>query len=286
MRPKNNFEIETPTWCPGCGLYGIFDALKRSASALTLDPENLVIVTGIGCHGRLNNYFKSYGFHGLHGRVLPVAQGVKLANPRLQVLGVSGDGDAYSIGLGHFLHALRRNISLVYLVVDNRIYGLTEGQTSPTSEQGFVSVSTPSGSKEQPLDGPALAFAAGGTFVARGFSGEVGHLADLLQNAFRHKGLALVDVLSPCVTHNKINTYEWFRKKTYLLDEDRSFDPRDRVQACAKLNEKERIPLGLIYLEEMPPFESLVLPSDRPPIALDPLEPRTAELEKIMEKFR
>ena len=238
MRTKEDYHLENPTWCPGCGLYGIFDALKRAAVHLDIEPSQMVIVTGIGCHGRLNNYFKAYGFHGLHGRTLPVATGVKLSNPRLFILGISGDGDAYSIGLGHFVHSVRRNIGITYLVVNNSVFALTQGQTSPTSAMGYISISTPYGSKEYPLDGPQLALAAGGTYVARGFSGEVAHLANLIEKGMTHKGFSLIDILSPCVTHNKVNTYEWFKKNIDFLDRDSSYNPRDKKQTLERVNGK------------------------------------------------
>jgi len=287
MRTKEEYHREKPTWCVGCGLYGIFDALKRAAASLDQSPERMVMVTGIGCHGRMNNYFRSYGFHGLHGRVMPVAQGIKLANPGLSVIGVSGDGDAYSIGLGHFIHALRRNISLTYLVANNQIYALTDGQTSPTSQMGFVSVSTPFGSKELPLDGAKLAMATGGTFIARGFSGNAGHLASLIEKGLTHPGFALIDILSPCVTHNKVNTYDWYRENTFVLDDDPAYNPRDKKLAYNMICDAKKIPVGLIYREEgRPPYETAVLPDPGRPLAADDLSLDTEKLGKIVLKFR
>jgi 2-oxoglutarate ferredoxin oxidoreductase subunit beta len=286
MRSKEDYHLEDPAWCPGCGLFGVFDAFKRAAAALDLDPEQTVVVTGIGCHGRLNNCFRAYGFHGLHGRVLPVATGVKLSHPGLLVVGISGDGDAYSIGQGHFIHALRRNAGIVYLIVDNRIYGLTQGQVSPTTDKGFVSISSPYGSKEFPIDGLRLALAAGGTFIARGFSGNVAHLAGLLEKGIRHRGFALIEALSPCVTHNKINTHEWFRKNIYALEADPGYHSGDKMMAWTRLQDTQRIPIGLIYEEQKSSFEELVLPDVRKPIAREGLEVDVPRLEKIMEKFR
>ena len=285
MLNKDDYQIDTPTWCPGCGLFGVFEALKRAAVSLSIRPDELAIVTGIGCHGRLNNYFKSYGFHGLHGRALPVAQGIKISNPRLTVIGVSGDGDAYSIGAGHFIHAVRRNVGITYLVVNNSIYGLTEGQTSPTSPRGFVSISTPFGSKEYPLDGPSLALAASGGFIARGFSGNVAHLSALLQKGLTHRGFALIDILSPCVTHNKVNTSDWYKQNIFLLDERADYDCGDKKQAREMLCGAEKIPVGLIYLEERPPFEALVLSKPGKPIVFNDLNPDLQKLAKIMVKF-
>jgi len=282
---KEDYHLSDPTWCPGCGIYGVFTALKKAAVNLRLDPEQLVVVTGIGCHGRLNSYFRCYGFHGLHGRTLPVATGIKLSNPGLSVLAISGDGDAYSIGLSHFIHSLRRNISLTYLVVDNRIYALTQGQTSPTCAMGFVSVSTPEGSKEHPLDGAQLALASGGTFIARGFSGNAGQLAALIERAMKHKGFSLVEVLSPCVTHNKVNTYQWFKNSIERLDQDPSYDPQSRMQAWERLSRDKKIPVGLIYQEEKPSFEELALPEKGRPLVFSDLKPDEVRLESILEKF-
>ncbi len=286
MRKDKDYHLIEPTWCKGCGIYGVFAALKKVAAKLDLNPEQLVLVTGIGCHGRLNNYFRSYGFHALHGRTLPVASGIKLSNPSLSVLGVSGDGDAYSIGLGHFIHSLRRNINITYLVVDNRIYALTQGQTSPTSETGFVSVSTPYGSRELSLNGPKLALASGGSFIARGFSGDPKQLSTLIEKGMKHEGFALVEVLSPCVIHNKVNTYQWFKKNIYNLDDDSDYDPRDKKKAWKKLSQETKIPVGLIYVEKRPSYEDLVFRKEAEPIVSDDLRVDVPRLEKIMEKFR
>ncbi|NIM90808.1 MAG: 2-oxoacid:ferredoxin oxidoreductase subunit beta [Candidatus Aminicenantes bacterium] len=286
MRNKRDYHLEAPTWCPGCGIFALFDALKTTAAAMDLDPEHMVVVTGIGCHGRLSNYFKAYGFHGLHGRVLPVAAGIKLSNPGLQVLGVSGDGDAYSIGLSHFIHALRKNINLTYLVVDNRVYALTLGQTSPTSSLGFVSKSTPYGSKEVPLDGIRMALAAGGTFLARGFSGQSSRLASLIERGMKHKGFALIEVLSPCVTQNKLYSYEWYKENVYLLEDDSSYDPRDRNHAWERLNAGGKIPVGLIYEESRPSYEELVLPKKEKPLVFNDLKIDMPKFENYLQKFR
>jgi 2-oxoglutarate ferredoxin oxidoreductase subunit beta len=286
MKKKQSFQLTTPTWCKGCGLFGVFEALKSASASLDLDPKDLAIVTGIGCHGRLNNYFYSYGFHGLHGRPVPVATGVHLANARLQVVAVSGDGDAYSIGLGHFVHALRKNVNLTYIVVDNRTYALTQGQASPTTDFGMVTISTPFGSKDYPIDGPSLALAAGGTFIARGFSGRVPQLAALFEKGMRHPGFALIDVLSPCVTHNKVNTYEWYRDHLLDVESKAGYNPRDKASAWRVLNAPKKLAVGLLYKEDKPTLEDLVLPDKDKPIALADLSVDPPKLEKIMEKFR
>ena len=286
MRSKQEYQLEDPTWCPGCGIYAIFESLKSAAASLNIAPEQMVIVSGIGCHGRLNNYFNAYGIHGLHGRVLPMASGIKLVNPELVVVGVSGDGDAYSIGLNHFIHALRRNISITYIVVNNQMFALTQGQTSPTSSMGFISRSTPYGSKEFPLDGLRLALASEGSFIARGFSGEPRMLTSLIKKALSRKGFAIIDVLSPCVTQNKVNTYDWFKDNVFHLEEDPGFNPRNKEHAWKRLISNPKIPLGLLYEEERPSFEELVLPGRMRPIAFDDLKMNKPKLDGILEKFR
>lgn len=242
-------------------MYGIFSALKKMAVTMEMKPEDTVVVTGIGCHGRLNNYFNAYGFHTLHGRALPIAQGIKLANKGLSVISVSGDGDAYSIGLGHFIHAVRRNVNLTYIVVNNMIYGLTLGQTSPTSRKGFVSKSTPFGSKESPISGPLLALVSGGTFVARGFSGAPQQLVELFEKGLIHTGFSLIEVFSPCVTHNVENTYEWFRKHTFDVSREPGYDPRSRKKAWESLRREEKLAVGLLYQEDGPSYDDLVVPA-------------------------
>jgi 2-oxoglutarate ferredoxin oxidoreductase subunit beta len=286
MKAKESYHRLSPTWCKGCGLFGIFDAIKRAAAALEIEPEDMVIVTGIGCHGRLNNYFRAYGFHGLHGRAMPVAAGIKLANPRLRVVAVSGDGDAYSIGLGHFVHALRKNIGLTYIVSDNRVYALTQGQVSPTTEFGQATPSTPLGSKDFPIDGPTLGLAAGGTFIARGFSGEVAALASLIEQGMRHDGFALIDILSPCVTHNMVNSYDWYRQHIVHVEDIPGYDVRDKAQAWAALTSPGKIAVGLIYREDKPSYEELILPDREKPVAGLDLTVEPQRLRRILDTFR
>lgn len=286
MRKERDYNLSDPTWCKGCGIYGLFSAFKKAAVAVDLDPEQLVVVTGIGCHGRFNSYLRCYGFHALHGRTLPVAAGVKLANPDLEVVAISGDGDAYSIGLNHFLHAIRRNVDVTYLVVNNQVYALTQGQTSPTSQMGYVSISTPLGSGERPLDGLRLALAAGATFVARGFSGKPAHLASLIEKGLKHKGFSLIEDLSPCVTHNKINTYQWYREHIDWSDQDTDYDARDKRMAWRRLlNNRGKFPVGLIYEEERTTYESLVLRDKKRPLIHGDLSMDADALNKILEEF-
>lgn len=284
-RNKDIFSRQKPTWCPGCGLYGILEAMKRAAFSLELDPASVVIVTGIGCHGRFPNYFLSYGFHGLHGRVIPVASGIKIVNPRLKVIGLSGDGDAYSIGLNHLLQAARRNVGLLIIVVNNRVFALTQGQASPTSPRGFISISTPFGTVEPPLDGLKLALGAGATFIARGFSGEADHLAFLIESGLKHRGFALIDVLSPCVTYNRVNTYEWYKKHIEILNQKDSF-PADLSLAWNWLNREDKFVLGVLYAREEETLEELILPDKERPIAELELKPEIEKVRLLMEKFK
>ena len=266
---KTAFELQTyksavkPTWCPGCGDFALLNALQKAIHALQLEPWNVVIVSGIGCSSNLPHFLSTYGFHGLHGRAVPVASGIKLANPDLHVIIAGGDGDGYGIGLGHTLHAMRRNLDVTYLVMNNQIYGLTTGQASPTSEKGMKTKSTPvSGVIENPIDPIALAIASGATYVARGFSGDVKQLADLVQKAIEHKGFSLIDCLSPCVTYNKVNTYDFFRERVYSLEKE-GHDPSDMKAAFARAIEwpvvqHERIPLGLFWQAKgVPTYEDL-----------------------------
>lgn len=240
-----------PTWCPGCGDFGVLNALATAAADLKLDPDQTALVTGIGCSSKLAQYFGSYGFHTLHGRALPVAQGVKLANRDLTVIAAGGDGDGYGIGLGHFVHAMRRNIDITYIVMDNHIYGLTTGQFSPTSDRGTKSKTSPEGSIDRPIRPLELALAAHCGFVAQGFSGNQKQLAALIKEAITFPGFALVNVFSPCVTYNKVNGYDFFREHVVTLPEDGSYDPHNREQAFATVHSNPLV-TGVIYREEIP----------------------------------
>jgi len=249
-------EVE-PDWCPGCGDFGVLRAVQSAAAGLGIAPHELMIVSGIGCSSNLPGFVHAYGLHSLHGRALPVATGVKLANPDLTVLVTGGDGDGFGIGAGHLVHAARRNVRLTYLVMDNSIYGLTTGQTSPTSGLGMKTKSTPAGNAEQPLNPLRLALAAGASFVARGFSGDPVHLAELVKKALQHRGFALVDVFSPCVTYNKVNTFPFYKQRVYKLDE-KAHDATSLPAAMERAQEfGERIPIGVLYAVERPTYEQL-----------------------------
>jgi 2-oxoglutarate ferredoxin oxidoreductase subunit beta len=245
-----------PDWCPGCGDFGVLKALKTAAGRLGIAPDDLLVVSGIGCSSNLPGFLHAYGVHGLHGRAIPVATGARLANPDLTVVAAGGDGDGYGIGLGHMLHAMRRNLDLTYVVMNNQVYGLTTGQASPTTEMEAPTKSTPGGSIEAPVNPLLLALAAGCGYVARGFSGQPAQLADLIAGGIGHHGFALVDVLSPCVTYNHLNTYAYFRERVYRLEETDGYDPADFAAAVAAAGEwGERIPLGLLYRAERPTYE-------------------------------
>ncbi|RJQ50749.1 MAG: 2-oxoacid ferredoxin oxidoreductase [Actinobacteria bacterium] len=255
-KPSDYNTSVKPTWCPGCGNFGLWGAVKNALAGMQLDATNTAVVWGIGCHGNGADFLKVAGFHGLHGRALPVATGLKLANHRLHVIVEMGDGDGYGIGGNHFIHAMRRNMDLTVLAHNNQIYGLTTGQMSPTSDKGFPSPSTPRGAIEQPVNPIALALSSNATFIARGFAGDIPYLTGLITQAIRHKGFALVDIFQPCVTFNKKNTYQWYRERAYKL-EDEGHDPADKTAAYERALEiegGERIALGLFYKEKAPTY--------------------------------
>ncbi len=250
-------DLRTPkknTWCPGCGNFGILMAFKGALMQLGLERDQVVLVSGIGCHGKMVNYVNVNGFHGIHGRVLPLATGITLANPRLTVVGFAGDADQYDEGWGHFAHIIRRNIDMTLVVHNNMVLGLTTGQTTATSQKGFKTKSTPFGSIPIALNPIAHALVSNGTFVARGYSGDMKHLTGLMVEAIKHKGFAFLDVFQPCVTFNYLNTYDWFRQRIYKLEEE-GHDYADREKALAKSFEwAERIPIGIFYKEERPTY--------------------------------
>ncbi len=256
--PIQNYEsMVDPDWCPGCGDFAVLKAVKMGAAKAGVAPKDLVVVSGIGCSSNLPGFIHAYGFHSLHGRAVPVATGIKLANTDLNVVITGGDGDGYGIGIGHFIHAMRRNLDLTYVVMDNQIYGLTTGQASPTTSAGQVTKSTPHGNVETPINPLAMAIVAGATYVARAFSGDPGHMADLIAGAIRHKGFALIDCFSPCVTYNKVNTYAFFKKRCYKLEDEKGYNTGDAKAALERSHEwGDKIPLGLLYKSEQPTYES------------------------------
>ncbi len=260
-----------PDWCPGCGDFSVLAALQAALLELELAPHQVCVVSGIGCSSNLPGFLNTYGMHTLHGRSLAVATGLKLANHELKVICTGGDGDGYGIGGNHFVHTMRRNVDLTYIVMDNQIYGLTTGQVSPTSVKGMKTKSTPYGNVENPISPIPLAIVGGATYVARAFSGRQRHMVEMMKGAIQHKVFALVDVFSPCVTYNKDNTYQWFSPRVRLLEEQ-GHDPTDFHQALDRgFQWGDEIPIGLFWrrtdlptLEEQEP----VLHTGEGPLAL------------------
>jgi len=268
------FTPTRPIWCAGCGDFGVLEALTQGLDQLAVPAYQRMIIAGIGCSGSLQNYLSCYGYHALHGRVLPTATGCKLANPDLTVVAVGGDGDGYAIGGGHLVHAFKRNPGITYIVMNNGTYGLTKGQASPTSTAGFR------GNIEEDLDPVLLALSIpGSTFIARGYSGQPAQLLSLTIAALKHTaagyGMAYLEVLSPCVTYN--DTYREWRTNVYNIDDDADYDRKDRAATFTRmidLREQGRLPLGLIYEGERPALEKLVCnPAFDPPARQDISDP-------------
>jgi len=237
------------SWCPGCGDVVILQSMKKALKQLAIPKEQIVFVSGIGCGSKFPHYLTTYGLETLHGRALPNATGVAIANPKLTVIAIGGDGDGYGIGMGHFIHTCRRNLKLTYIVQNNEVYGLTKGQSSPTSPKGFVSPTTPSGTIEIPVNGLAMAITAGATFVARGYSMDPNHLSMLMTEAIKHRGFAVIDVLQTCPTWNKDHDIEFYRGHIYKLENEQGYDRQNKTMALAKTLEdtSKRIPIGILY---------------------------------------
>ena len=238
-----------PTWCPGCGDFGTMNGMMKALANTGNDPDNTFVVAGIGCSGKIGTYMHSYALHGVHGRALPVGIGVKSANPDLEVMVSGGDGDGYSIGAGHFVHAVRRNMDMTYVVMDNRIYGLTKGQFSPTSREDFETATSPDGPKQAPVNPLALALAADGSFIAQSFSSDAQRHTEIVQEAVEHDGFGFVNVYSPCVTFNDVDTYDYFRDAIVDLDEE-DHDSSDRDAAEAKIMDDDTEYQGVIYQDD------------------------------------
>ena len=275
-----------PDWCPGCGDFGVLRALELAAQKLRLATKDILVVSGIGCSSNLPGFFHSYGVHSLHGRAVAVASGAKLANHELRVVITGGDGDGYGIGLNHFIHAMRRNLDLTYIVMNNQIYGLTTGQASPTTAKGHKTKSTPRGNVELPINPLALALVSGATYIARGFSGENKHLAELIAGGIAHKGFSLIDVFSPCVTYNMVNTYPWFKQRVYKLEDNKSYDPTDIDSAFKKAFEWDpKIPLGLFFKGEEVTYEETEPALKKGPLVRHSLGIEKALFEELTEEF-
>jgi 2-oxoglutarate ferredoxin oxidoreductase subunit beta len=260
MVSLKDFENGETAWCPGCGNFQILQAVKQALVNLEIEPYQVVFVSGIGQAAKLPHYLKCNLFNGLHGRTLPVATGVKIANHELTVLAVGGDGDGYGEGGNHLIHAIRRNIDVTYIVHNNQIYGLTKGQASPTSEMGLKTKTTPQGVILKPFNPISMAISLGGTFVARGYSAKISHLTELIEQGIKHKGFSLIDVLQPCVSFNRLNTYKWFNKRVYDVKTDLKFDPENATLAFKKsLEWGDKIPIGVIYKTRRSSYERQLL---------------------------
>lgn len=279
-------ELETeqhPNWCPGCGDFSILSAIKKAVVELGKPKEDYVIASGIGCGSKTPHWINTYGFHSIHGRSLPVAEGIKMGNNSLEVVCVAGDGDVYGIGIGHLMHMLRRNFDITLIVQDNQVYGLTKGQTSPTSDKGYKSKTTPSGVIEEPVNPLKLSLGGGGTFVARGYSKDIVHLADLIKAGVNHKGFAIIDVLQPCVTFNKVNTYDFYSERAYKLDPNK-YDPTNFSQAMKKAEEwEEKIPLGILYQVRKKTYLEQVSQISEMPLVKQPI--KNVNLCKVKQRF-
>ncbi len=272
-----------PDWCPGCGDFGVLKALKMAAGRLGIKPKDLIIISGIGCSSNLPGFIHAYGVHSLHGRAVAIAEGIKLD---LNVVITGGDGDGYGIGIGHFIHAMRRNIDITYIVMNNQIYGLTTGQASPTTMKEVRTKSTPRGNAELPINPIALALVSGATYVSRGFSGEPEHMASLIAGGIAHRGFSLVDVFSPCVTYNKINTYPYFKQRVYKLEKEEGYDASNVEQALQRSFEwGDRIPIGLFYKDEQPIYEDSEPAFKRGPLVRQPLGLEREAFDVVMQEF-
>jgi 2-oxoglutarate ferredoxin oxidoreductase subunit beta len=283
MSTIQDFSGYPPTWCPGCGNWGIGVAIKTALTQLGHDPSSVFAVFGIGCSGNMNDFLNTYAIHALHGRAIPNAIGMKLANHKMPVIAIVGDGDCYGEGGNHFIHACRGNHDITVIVHDNCVYGLTTGQVAPTAQRGFKSKSTPSGIIEIPLQPLALAIISGATFVAQGFAGDVSHLTQLIKKGIAHKGFSLINILQPCVSFNKINTYSYYKEKTYQLADN--YNNQDIEGALKKAMETvfvNKFPLGILYQIEKTAFHE-ELPQLKEKILIE--KERFLNYDEILKEF-
>jgi len=264
----------TSSWCPGCGDYGVLKSVDMAFHELGLKNENVIIVSGIGCNGRFPHNFRTYGFHTLHGRVLPIAQGINMTRPELCVVGIAGDGDAFAIGGGHVPHAARRNPDMAYIVLDNGIYGQTKGQPSPTTPLGYKTKVTPDGNPENPIDISKLALAYGVSFLGRGFPGKPNHLARLIAQGIAHKGFALIHVLNPCPTFHDT----WKELAPKVIEIGSEHDSADLDAAWKLVRRQDKIPIGIIFKQKRPTLAEPTKASTR-------IDTKT-EMKELLKSFR
>ena len=272
MVTLNDYMLKETAWCPGCGNFGIRQAVKEALVEMGLAPHQVMLVSGVGQAAKLPIYISGNSFTGLHGRSLPAAQAIKLANPALKVFVFGGDGDGYAEGGNHLLHAVRRNVDLTYLVHDNQVFGLTKGQASPTSQIGSKGGITPEGTRMPNFNPLPFAVSLDIGFVARSFSGDKEHLKNMIKAATNYPGFALIDVLQPCVTFNKVNTFQWYKERVYYLPDD--YDPTNKTLAFEKANEfGDKIPIGIIYKSNRPAYQAAIPNPDDDPVVLKPHNP-------------
>jgi 2-oxoglutarate ferredoxin oxidoreductase subunit beta len=270
-------------WCPGCGNFPMLKAFKEGLAELEIRPQDILLVSGIGQSSKFPHYVKCNTFNGIHGRALPVATGVRLANPELKVVVTTGDGDCYGEGGNHLLAAFRRNLDMTLVVHNNQVYALTKGQASPTSDQGFKSLVQPGGVPYPPLHALALAVAQDCSWVGRGFAGMGDHLKEMYKQAMQHRGFALLEVLQPCVSFNKVNTFQWYKQRVYRVEDEADYDPENELWAYQKAKEwGKRIPIGVIFKKPRPLLEEAY-----PALADGPLGTWEVDrpVEDLLEEF-
>jgi 2-oxoglutarate ferredoxin oxidoreductase subunit beta len=271
-------------WCPGCGNFGILNAVKRAITELGRNPKDVLFVSGIGQAAKLPHYIKCNCFNGLHGRAVPVAAAAKIANHKLTVVVSTGDGDCYGEGGNHFIHNIRRNLDITLIIHNNQIYGLTKGQASPTTDPGYETKFQPEGVIIEPLYPLEMAIAAGAGFIARGYAADFEHLSRLIVEGIKYKGFALIDVLQPCVSFNKKNTFDWYSKRIYRVNDDNSYNPEDRLAAFQKSSEwGDKIPVGIIYKIEKNTYEEKTGLSERMSLAEEQIE--NVDIRDILKDF-
>jgi 2-oxoglutarate ferredoxin oxidoreductase subunit beta len=273
-----------PTWCPGCGNFGVWTAFKNALIELQYPEEEVVIVYGVGCSGNMADFNRVYGFHALHGRAIANAVAIKLANHKLKVIVVAGDGDTYGEGLNHLMAAMRGNHDITVLVHDNQVYGLTTGQTAPTTEKGTPTKSTPAGAPEQPINPLGLALTADATYIARGFANNISHLTSLIKQGIEHPGFALVDMFQPCFTFNKHNTYHYFKERIYNI-QDENFDITNKLAAWEKTHEQDKLPIGIFHHNKASiPFHQNIAQLKDKPLVEQSIE--SVDLGKVLSHYK
>ena len=271
-----------PDWCPGCGNFGILTAVKQAIIKLNLNPKNVVITSGIGCSSKFPQWIKTFGLHGLHGRGLPMAMGIKMANKKLHVIAIAGDGDMYGEGINHLIEAIRDNINVTLLVHNNDIYSLTKGQASPTTQRGIITKSSPFGNLSYPLNPLALAISQEAAHVERSYSGNLMHLTNSIIRAITFDGFSMIDIFTPCVTFNKINTYQWFNKNLYDLNKTKH-NPKNKFAALKKADSKTKLPIGLFFKNKKQTFEQAHQILKKEPLVKKKID--KIDISKLLKEF-